>query len=109
MSFLDVVSDMMIPASIITIAVTTDADGNVVETPTTGETIWGVKYNRSEAARYFSKTWANDITDVFVTHDDYGIHKGTDLSIDGVTWACDEPQNVAELGEVFTIGIRRKS
>ena len=108
MSFLDVVSDMMIPAILQTVTVAIDSNtAERTETLGDGATIYGVKYNRSEATRYFSQTWAADITDVFVTYSDYGIMKDTELKISGVIWKCDQPVNVAELGEVFTIGIKR--
>lgn len=108
MSIVDVWADKFIAAIIVTTAQTVTSAGEVVLTPTEGSTIWGVKFNRSEATRYFSQTWASDITDVFVTDSDNGIHKDYGLKIDGVEWACDEPVNVLEMDELYTIGIRRK-
>jgi hypothetical protein len=109
MSILDVWADKFIPAIVQTITSVTDANGEATETKVDGATIWGVKYNRSEAARYFSQTWAMDITDVFVTDSSNGLHKDDELKIDGVLWACDEPVNVLEMGEVYTTGLRRKA
>jgi hypothetical protein len=109
MSILENFSDLFVPAIIVSVTMEPNDDGEIVETETNGATIWGVKYNRSEASRYFSSEWAADITDVFVTDSDYGINKGTELKIDGVNWSCDEPVNVADMGEVYTIGLRRKA
>lgn len=108
MSILSVWADKFIPAIIVSSEETTDSNGEVSLTQTDGLTIWGVKYNRSEASRYFSQTWASDISDVFVTDNVAGIHKETELKINDELWACDEPVNVLEMGEVYTIGLRRK-
>lgn len=109
MSILDVWADKFIPATVVEITMAPNDDGEIVETTTDGATIWGVQYNRSEASRYFSKEWAADISDVFVTENATGIHKGTELKIDGVYWSCDEPVDILKMGEVWTIGLRRKA
>lgn len=109
MSILDVWADKFMPATVVTITELPNDDGELVETKTDGITIWGVKYSRSDASRYFSQTWAADISDVFVTSATTGIHKDTELKIDSVYWSCDEPVNVLEIGEVYTIGLRRKA
>lgn len=109
MSMLDVWADKFIPATIVSIKELPNDDGELVETKTDGITIWGVQYNRSDASRYFSKEWAADISDIFVTGDATGIHDATELKIDGVYWSCDEPVDILKMGEVWTIGLRRKA
>jgi len=109
MSILDIWSDKFIPAVLQVITVTKNADGERTESLADGATIYGVKYNRSEAARYFSQTWAMDISDVFVTDNSYVINKDTIVKIGTDLYACEEPVNVLEMGEVFTIGLRRKT
>lgn len=109
MSILDVWADKFIPATVVSIIELPNDDGELVETKTDGITIWGVKYNRSDASRYFSKEWAADISDIFVTGDATGIHDATELKIDGVYWSCDEPVDILKMGEVWTIGLRRKA
>ncbi len=102
-------SDKFIPATVVNVSMLPNDDGEIVETLTEGITIWGVQYNRSDASRYFSNEWAADISDVFVTEDATGIHKDTELKIAGVYWSCDEPVDVMKMGEVWTIGLRRKA
>lgn len=109
MSILDVWADKFIPAILQVKTVTKDANGVRTESIVDGATVYGVKYNRSEAARYFSQTWAVDIADVFVTDNSYVIHKDTLLKIGTDLYACEEPVNVLEMGEVYTIGLRRKT
>lgn len=110
MSILDVWADKFIPAVLQVITVTKDPDtGERTEVLADGATIFGVKYNRSEAARYFSQTWAMDIADVFVTDNAYVINKDTIVKIGTDLYACEEPVNVLEMGEVYTIGLRRKT
>lgn len=109
MSILNVWADKFIPATVVTVSMLPNNDGEIVETLTDGITIWGVQYNRSEASRYFSKEWAADISDIFVTENATGIHKDTELKIDGVYWSCDEPVDILKMGEVWTIGLRRKA
>ena len=109
MSILDIWSDKFIPAVLQVITVTKNADGERTESLADGATIYGVKYNRSEAARYFSQTWAMDISEVFVTDNSYVINKDTIVKIGTDLYACEEPVNVLEMGEVFTIGLRRKT
>ena len=50
-----------------------------------------------------------DISEVFVTDNSYVIHKDTIVKIGTDLYACEEPVNVLEMGEVFTIGLRRKT
>lgn len=110
MSMLDAFKEWQIPAQIITVTSALNVPtGYNDETETTGATIYGIKYNRSEAARYFSQTWATNVTDVFVTYSDYGITNKDRLLINGVKWQCSTPINVADQGEVFTIGLERKA
>lgn len=107
---LDYFEDMKITASIITVTRTLNTTtGRYESTNTVTGSIRGIKYNRSEASRYFSLTYAADITDVFVTDSITGITKDSVLLIGGISWACEEPVSVAELGEVYTIGIKRKA
>lgn len=109
MSMLDVWADKFIPATIVTVSMLPNNDGEIEETTTEGATIWGVQYNRSDASRYFSREWAADISDIFVTGDATGIHDATELKINGVYWSCDEPVDILKMGEVWTIGLRRKA
>jgi hypothetical protein len=110
MSILDIWADKFIPAILQVVTVTKDADTGVrTESLADGATVYGVKYNRSEAARYFSQTWAMDISDIFVTDNSYVIHKDSVIKIGGFLFTCEEPVNVLEMGEVFTIGLRRKT
>ena len=45
----------------------------------------------------------------FVTENALGIHKDTELGEKyGVYWSCDEPVDILKMGEVWTIGLRRK-
>ena len=110
MSILDIWADKFIPAILQVITVTKDTNtGERTEALADGATVYGVKYNRSEAARYFSQTWAMDISEVFVTDNSYVIHKDTIVKIGTDLYACEEPVNVLEMGEVCTIGLRRKT
>lgn len=111
MSILDSFAEWQIPAQIITVtSALNESTGREEETETTASTfIYGVKYNRSEASRYFSQTWASNISDIFVTYSDYGITNKDRLLINGVKWQCDTPINVADQGEVYLIGLERKA
>lgn len=70
------------------------------------EAIEGVKYNRSAAERYFSQTWAEDVTDVFVTDDVDNASLTGLLVIDGLEYQIDSIVNVGEQEEVWTIGLK---
>jgi hypothetical protein len=66
----------------------------------------GVLYNRSAAERYFSQTWAQDVSDVFVCGADSGITGTGRLVYDGTTYECEEPVNEGNQGEVYTVALR---
>lgn len=108
---LDAFAEWQVPAQIVTVtSALNESTGRVEETETTATTyIYGVKYNRSEASRYYSQTWASNISDVFVTYSDYGITNKDKLLIGGVKWKCDTPVNVGDRGEVYLIGLERKA
>lgn len=93
----------------VTITQAPDENGNWVDTPTLGTLIRGVKYNRSEASRFFSQTWASNITDVIVLDVNTGLKNSDKVSIDGVYWQCDTPVNVGEQNEIWLIGLERKA
>ena len=84
-------------------------DGEIVETTTMANYLGRTVQSVPKRPRYFSKEWAADISDIFVTENATGIHKDTELKIDGVYWSCDEPVDILKMGEVWTIGLRRKS
>ncbi len=67
----------------------------------------GVQFNRTSGERYFSQTWADDITDVFVTDDVSNVSKDGFLMIDSVKWAvAGKPINHGEQDEAWSIGIK---
>lgn len=83
-----------------------DANGNWVETWTTGASYTGIKYSRSDAQRYYSQTWAADVQDVLVIGDPGSLSRDDKLSINSVLYAVDSIVDVAEQGEVWLIGLR---
>ena len=105
---LEYFSDLMISVIPITKAYTiNEATGREEEAETDGTPFDAIKYNRSAAERYYSSTYAEGITDVLVCDDSNGLTNESTVKIDGVKWECEQPVNVGEQGEVYTIGIKR--
>lgn len=106
MSMLDYFQDWETDSNKIAVVLAPDADGNWLPTETTGDLLSGVKYNRSSAERFFSQSWAADITDVFVTDSIGSLTKDSKLLIEGVKWSIDSIVDEGNIGEVFTIGLK---
>ncbi len=106
MSILDYFSDWKVTVTPITIIQAPDASGSWVDTETEGTPIIGVLYNRSTAERYYSQTWASDISDVFVTDVVTEITKGSTLKYGDTYYSTDTPVNVGNQSEVWTVGLK---
>ena len=97
-----------ITATPVTITQAPDSSGVWVDTETLGDSIVGVKWNISNAEKYYNRLWAADITEVFATYNPGDIQKDSKLRIDGVDYYVDGPVvNVQEQGDVYLIGLRR--
>jgi len=83
-----------------------DSNGNWVETLTPGTAINGVKYNRGAAERYFSQTWAEDVSDVFATDTPGSLAVKDKLSIGGIVHDIESFVDVAVQGEVYLFGLK---
>ena len=101
-------SDWMISATRMILTQAPDANGNWVDTLTSGDIIKGVKYNLSTTSNYRNVTWTADVSDVFVTSSNI-VGQDDKLRIDGKDYNCELPVNVAEQGEVIVIGLRSVS
>ncbi len=106
MSILDYFSDWKVTVTPITITQAPGASGNWVDTETEGTPITGVLYNRSTAERYYSQTWASDISEVFVTDVVTEITKGSTLKYGDISYSTDTPVNVGNQSEVWTVGLK---
>lgn len=105
MGILSSFSDLMISAIPVVITQADDGTGHWVDTETLGDAIKGIKYKSSYAERLFNTSWATDAVDVFITEDST-LTTDTKLRINSVDYACDFPEDVAEQGEVYVVGLR---
>ena len=99
--------EMISITPITTVSAMNEATGRYEQTDTDGTPFDALKWNRSAAARYYSSTYAEGITDVLVTDSDQGLTGESKVKINGLIWQCETPVNVAEQNEVYTIGIKR--
>ncbi len=83
-----------------------DSSGQWVQTPTDGDPVDGVLYNRSAAERYYSQTWAEDVSEVFVTNDVSNITTDSSLVYDGVVYSVDSVIDVAHQSETWLVGLK---
>jgi len=83
-----------------------DGDWEADETITDIGPLYGVKYNRALAERYFESTWAAEVTDVFVTDNINGATGNDFLIFNGLEYAIEGITDVAAQGEVFLIGMK---
>ena len=74
--------------------------------PVDGDPIPGNLYDRSAAERYFSQTWASDVSEIFACGDIGTLTLESVLVFDSVEYAVDSIVNVAHLGEVFEVGLK---
>lgn len=107
MSILDAFTDWMISATPQTMTSAKNPLTGIFEDSYVDQTaVNGVLYNRSAAERYFSQTWAQDVSDVFVCGSGSGITGTSRLVYDGTIYECEEPVNVGHQDEVFTVALR---
>lgn len=70
-------------------------------------TITGVKYSvNSHMSKYLTTTWAEDVTHVLVTDDKGNASLTGRLVISSETWEISGIDDVADLGEIYLIGIK---
>jgi hypothetical protein len=111
MSILDDFEDMKIEVTPVLITQAPDENGVWVGTEENGATLRGVVYSRSEASRYYSQTWAVDVSAVLVCDDITNIEKASKLIVNGITYEADIPEDVAfnnlsGFDNVYTVGLK---
>lgn len=89
-----------------------DANAQKVLTATTGTAFNAIVFNRSEATRYFSSTWGQDVEAVMVCDSDSWFSTTADIvTINSIAYKCDPPvdpgmNNLSGWDNVYTVGIR---
>jgi hypothetical protein len=74
--------------------------------PVNSDAVKGVMYTASAAERYFSQTWATDVTKVFAAEEVGGMVEDGKLVYAGVEYTIDSIDNVGEQDEVWTVGLK---
>lgn len=105
MSMLDYFSDWSVIATKVTIS-QAPVNGVWEDTETDGDTLTGILYNRSDAQRYFSQTWAADVQEIFVASDPGSLTRDDKLRIGATTYTVDSIVNEGQQNDVWTMGLR---
>ena len=83
-----------------------DANGEWLDTRGTADPISCLLWTASTAQRYFNTSWGTDIVMVMVVGDVGTITADDEIVYGGVSYWCNDPDNIAMQGEDWVIGLR---
>ncbi len=106
MNILNYFNKWKVTVTPITITQAPDADGYWNDTEVDGTPVKGVLYNRSDAERYYSQTWASDVSDVFVTDDVTDLTPDSKVRYKTRTYSVDSVVNVGNQDSAWTVGLK---
>ncbi len=107
MSILDYFTKWKVTVTPITITQAPDPDTGIWgDTPVDGTPVKGVLYNRSDAERYYSQTWASDVSDVFVTDDVTELTPDSNVRYGSRTYSVESVVNVGNQDNAWTVGLK---